>query len=118
MKQLVSWVSALFAGVLVALAVASVAVVVLIFSTPDAGVRRESLWGAVFFESVPADNGSLSMGVGVADWLPLIVIALAVGLLIRATMVTHAALLRRKQQLKADQAAARVASGSGAGTQT
>ncbi len=106
MKQLASWVSALLAGVIIALVVASAAVVVLIFTTPDPGVRREALWGGVFFESREAADGTLSMGVGMSNWIPLVILALVISLIIRLTIASFGMLRRRKAQLEAQQRSA------------
>lgn len=63
------------AGVLGALVVAVVALLLLMAATPEPGVRRTALFGAVFFESAPSTGGALTVGAGVADPAPLAVLA-------------------------------------------
>jgi hypothetical protein len=103
MKAAMSVISSVFGGFILALIVASISVLVLVFSTPDVDVRREGLWGAVFFQSITAENGTVSVGVGIASWWPLAILTLVLAALIWLVVHVFGRLKRYKRRLELEE---------------
>ena len=95
MKTFQHALGSLIAGLLVTAVIAVATLLSLMASTPDTGQRSEGFFGALFFEAAPMDATTFSMNIGVADPLPLVVIAV----IVMVAIAIHGWLKVYRQQL-------------------
>jgi hypothetical protein len=75
MKRSITLVSLAFGSLVLTLTGATVAILYLMFTTPDDNIRKEGLFGSVFFQTrTPVPDGATHLSVGINNPVPLIII--------------------------------------------
>ncbi|BCJ60322.1 hypothetical protein Jiend_37440 [Micromonospora endophytica] len=67
-------VSCALGALVLTLGAATMTILALMFSTKDDDVRKEGLFGSVFFESRTTPEDSLMVSAGLGSWIPLALI--------------------------------------------
>ena len=99
MKRVLHAVNAIVAGFLATLVVATGAILVLMFSTRDAGTRATGLFGAVYFEASDQQDGSMSLELGIENWAVFVALWAVFSGLAFAIILAYGWLRRYKQAL-------------------
>ncbi|QDG67936.1 hypothetical protein NIBR502772_18570 [Pseudarthrobacter sp. NIBRBAC000502772] len=99
MRKLFLGVNALFGGAILTLIIAAGALLLLMATTPEAGVRKEGLFGGVFFSSTTSPSGSIGMSLGISSWTSIATVWLICSLFIFAVILVVARLRRYRASL-------------------
>lgn len=101
MRKLFLAFNALFGGVVLTLILAAGALLLLMASTPEAGVRKEGLFGGVFFSTETSASGSIGISLGINSWTSITVVWIVSSLFIFATILVAMRLRRYRASLVA-----------------
>jgi hypothetical protein len=105
MKRSITLVSLAFGSLVATMSVATFAILYIMFTTPDDNIRKEGLFGGVFFETrTPDPKGATALSVGVGNPVPLIVIGLGIFVFLVLFARIYTQLRQHRQGLLVDAA--------------
>jgi hypothetical protein len=91
MRRVITLVSCAMAAVVITMTVAAFSCLYLMFSTRESNIRKEGLFGSVYFQAKDTAGGVTNVSVGIADVIPLLIIWL---LLLGFAILTRVMYLR------------------------
>lgn len=99
MRKLLLGVNSLFGGAVIAMLTAVGTLLLLMATTPEVNVRKEGLFGAVFFGSTSSPDGSIGMSLGINSWTSMAGVWLVCSLFVFAVIVVASRLRRYRESL-------------------
>lgn len=99
MRKVLLGVNSLFGGAVLTLIFAVGALLLLMATTPEADVRKEGLFGAVFFSSTSSPDGSIGMSLGIGSWTSLVAFWLVCSVFVAALIIVVTRLRRYRASL-------------------
>lgn len=100
MKQAQSVVKSVVGATLLTMVTAAATLLYLMFSTDgDGTIRKEALFGSLFFEQKEKAGGAIGVTMGVANPTALIFMFLVFAVVLTFTQITYRGLKQRREQL-------------------
>ncbi|WP_411374137.1 hypothetical protein ACLH0K_13870 [Arthrobacter sp. MPF02] len=91
--------NSLFGGAVLTLIFAVGAILLLMATTPEVDVRKEGLFGAVFFSSASSPDGSIGMSLGIGSWESMVAFWLVCSVFVCALTIVVTRLRRYRASL-------------------
>lgn len=99
MRNVLMGINSLLGGVVLTLLIAVGTLLFLMATTPDVGVRKEGLFGAVFFGSTSSPDGSIGMTLGINSWPAMAAVWLVCSLFVLAVIIVTSRLRAYRKSL-------------------